>query len=133
MASSFLPRAIHLVKAKEAALPGILNLVIDLVLLTIIAVFFKLVQIYYYSPLKSFPGPLSTNFTDLWRYFKTAGGSIHLVHADLHRKYGPAVRIGPNALSLSDPSLLKLVYNTKNPWKKVSLSSIFQAILITAC
>ncbi|OKL62006.1 hypothetical protein UA08_02919 [Talaromyces atroroseus] len=127
MASSFLPRAVHFVK-ENAVWPGCLNLIVGLVLVTGLAVSFKFVQNYYSSPLKSFPGPLCTNFTDLWRYFKTAGGSVHLVHADLHRKYGPAVRVGPNALSLSDPSLLKLVYNTKNPWKKSNMYKVQESV-----
>lgn len=123
-----LPRVIHFVQEKSliSAWPGCFNLIAGLVLSIAISVCLKLFQNYYYSPLKSFPGPFCTNFTDLWRYVKTAGGSAHLVHAELHRKYGPAVRVGPNVLSLSDPALIKLVYNTKSPWKKVS--SLFKLL-----
>jgi hypothetical protein len=37
----------------------------------------------------------------------------------LHRQYGSVVRIGPNALSISDPSMIRVIYSTRNPWKKV--------------
>lgn len=89
----------------------------------------RLVQIYYFSSVKSFPGPLCTNFTDLWRYIQTAGGQSHRVHADLHRRYGPVVRIGPNTLSISDPVLMKTIYNTKNPWKKSQMYALQQSVL----
>lgn len=31
----------------------------------------------------------------------------------MHEELGPAVRIGPNMISLSDPSLLKMIYSTR--------------------
>lgn len=73
---------------------------------------------FIFSPLKGYPGPLLTNFTDAWRFVTTAKGSVHLTHIELHRKHGRAVRMGPNLLSLLDPNLLKVMYNTSKPWKK---------------
>lgn len=110
-----------LIERVRIAYPGTLNIILCLLLLTFLTLSMKLAQTYFFSSVKSFPGPFCTNFTDIWRYVKTAGGQAHLVHADLHRKYGSVVRIGPNTLSISDPSLMKTIYNTKNPWKKVSL------------
>jgi hypothetical protein len=110
-----------LVERVQIAYPGTLNIILCLLLLTFLTLSMKVAQTYFFSSVKSFPGPFCTNFTDIWRYVKTAGGQAHLVHADLHRKYGSVVRIGPNTLSISDPSLMKTIYNTKNPWKKVSL------------
>jgi hypothetical protein len=104
----------------QSVYPGTLSILPCLLLLTFLTISLRLAQTFYSSSVKSFPGPFCSNFTDIWRYIKTAGGQAHLVHADLHRKYGAVVRIGPNTLSISDPSLLKTIYNTKNPWKKVS-------------
>lgn len=98
-----------------------LNILLCLLLLTLFTISLRLAQSYYSSSVRSFPGPFCTKFTDIWRYNKTAGGQAHLVHADLHREYGAVVRIGPNTLSISDTSLMKTIYNTKNPWKKVSV------------
>lgn len=74
---------------------------------------------YLRSPLKSYPGPAPTSFTNLWRMRDVYRGRCDQTQIALHRKYGPAVRMGPNMLSLSDPSLLSQVYNTKSPWLKV--------------
>jgi hypothetical protein len=46
----------------------------------------------------------------------------HHVVERLHRKYGPVVRIGPNLLSLGDPSLIKKIYKFDDDWVKVSIS-----------
>jgi hypothetical protein len=54
-------------------------------------------------------------------------GRCDVTHNKLHRKYGPAVRMGPNVLSLSDPNLISQVYNTKSPWLKVSSSIVAHA------
>lgn len=74
---------------------------------------------YLRSPLKTFPGPVLASFTNIWRMQDVAKGRCDVTHNKLHRKYGPAVRMGPNLLSLSDPDLISQVYNTKNPWLKV--------------
>ena len=79
---------------------------------------------YLRSPLKSFPGPNLASFTNIWRMRDVAKGRCDITHNNLHRRYGPAVRMGPNILSLSDPDLINLVYNTKNPWLKVRSISI---------
>ena len=77
---------------------------------------------YVRSPLKSFPGPAATSFTNIWRLQDVYRGRCDITQTALHRKYGPVVRMGPNLVSLADPSLISKVYNTKNPWLKVCLS-----------
>lgn len=74
----------------------------------------------FFSPLKSFPGPSAAKITNAWRAIETAKGNIDGSHRALHRKYGDAVRIGPNCISISDPNLIRTIYATKNPWVKVS-------------
>lgn len=37
----------------------------------------------------------------------------------LHNKYGSAVQLGPNLVSLSDPNLLRVLYNTRGDYLKV--------------
>ena len=61
------------------------------------------------SPLKEFPGPITAKFTDLWRFYDYWCCTHTSSHQTLHKKHGPAVRIGPNMISLSDPELLKQV------------------------
>lgn len=47
------------------------------------------------------------------------------LNIDLHRKYGPVVRIAPNEYSLDDPAAVKAIYGlgttfTKGPWYTAS-------------
>ena len=42
---------------------------------------------------------------------------------NLHEKYGPIVRIGPNLLDLDFPELSRVIYNTDGKWVKVSSTS----------
>lgn len=78
---------------------------------------------YFRSPLKSFPGPIATRFTNIWRLMTAFGGQYHITNIELHRRHGPAVRVGPKTLSLSDPALINKAYATRDPWTKVSLQS----------
>ncbi|KAG6017458.1 hypothetical protein E4U43_001143 [Claviceps pusilla] len=74
----------------------------------------------FFSPLRAFRGPVVARFTNFWRAFLTALGNVDSTTRGWHQKWGDAVRIGPNAISLSDPSLIKVVYasTSKNAWKK---------------
>ncbi|KAM0543294.1 hypothetical protein ACHAPJ_012378 [Fusarium lateritium] len=84
--------------------------------------------LYLTSPLKSFPGPFWAKFTDIWRlwdYWKTTQIQSH---QELHKKLGPAVRIGPNMISLSDPGLLKAVYSTRGNFVKSNFYEVADAM-----
>ncbi|KAM0152967.1 hypothetical protein ACHAQE_006419 [Botrytis cinerea] len=73
---------------------------------------------YFTSPLKSIPGPFLAKFTNLWRLIDVYGGRPELTHQLLHQKYGQAVRIGPNVVSLSDPKLIPKIYSLKGEFLK---------------
>lgn len=79
----------------------------------------NLLWTYYNSPLKPIPGPFVAKFTNLWRFFDVWGGRSELTLRMLHQKYGSAVRIGPNVVSLSDPRLIKTIYSTRGEYLKV--------------
>ncbi|KAJ5320398.1 hypothetical protein PENANT_c010G10164 [Penicillium antarcticum] len=78
----------------------------------------RLIWKIFFSRLRSFPGPALAKLTDFWRAFHTYRGRVDQKHVELHRKYGTAVQIGPNCVSISDPSLIRTIYSTRNPWKK---------------
>lgn len=88
-----------------------------------ISLCFYFVWVLVSSPIKDIPGPLAAKCTNLWRFFDTYGGRCELTHRLLHEKYGSAVRIGPNVVSLSDPKLLRTIYNTRGEFLKVCNSS----------
>ncbi|KAJ5133982.1 hypothetical protein N7448_000997 [Penicillium atrosanguineum] len=72
----------------------------------------KLVWDNFLSPLRSIPGPLLAKSTNVWRAYHTHQGCVDRKHVELH------LRIGPNCVSISDPSLIRTIYSTRNPWKK---------------
>ncbi|KAL4788212.1 cytochrome P450 [Aspergillus varians] len=78
----------------------------------------KLIWDAFVSSLRVFGGPLPAKITDIWRAWHAFDGHIDRKYTQLHRQYGSVVRIGPNALSISDPNMIRVIYSTRNPWKK---------------
>ncbi|KAL8383414.1 hypothetical protein RB595_006933 [Gaeumannomyces hyphopodioides] len=64
---------------------------------------------YLSSPLRVVPGPFLAGFTDVWRMLDYRRHSQTRSQQALHQKYGVAVRLGPNTVSLSDPALLRTI------------------------
>lgn len=67
----------------------------------------------YFHPLASIPGPFVPAVTRLyiwyWNFLKD-GVLYHRIE-ELHAKYGPVVRIGPNEIHLSDPDNYDKLYS----------------------
>lgn len=74
---------------------------------------------YFKSPLKQFPGPFLSSFTNIWRFLVVLKGGADREQQRLHRQYGKYVRLGPNCLSISDAGLIKAVYPMRNAFVKV--------------
>jgi len=77
-----------------------------------------LVASYFNSPLKQYPGPFLAKFTNLWRLYHHSQRSFHTELDELHKKYGPVVRVAPNVLDIDYPDLIKSVFNIKGDWRK---------------
>ncbi|KAE8356015.1 cytochrome P450 [Aspergillus coremiiformis] len=106
-----------------------MDLVTKTVLLGVALILFRFLWNYFQSPLKSFPGPFSAKFTNIWRLQEVFRGRCDITHIELHRKHGPAVCMGPNVLSLSDPQLIKQVYSTRDPWLKSDMYNVNDSIV----
>ncbi|KAI8680400.1 hypothetical protein NCS57_00320500 [Fusarium keratoplasticum] len=76
---------------------------------------------FFLSPLKHIPGPFLAKFTDFYRAGLTTRGHVDSTTRGWHKKWGSAVRVGPNAISISDPDLIRVIYTTKNPWRKSNM------------
>ncbi|KAI0313882.1 cytochrome P450 [Amylostereum chailletii] len=63
-----------------------------------------------FHPLAAYPGPLLWRLSSLVLVVVSYHGHRHLILDDLHKKYGPFVRIGPNALSVNSPSASNVIY-----------------------
>jgi hypothetical protein len=75
---------------------------------------------YVRSPLNNIPGPFLAKFTNLWRLCNVLTGHAQRTQKQLHDRYGSAVRLGPNFITLSDPRLVKVVYDARGKFLKVS-------------
>ncbi|KAF5246229.1 hypothetical protein FAUST_1346 [Fusarium austroamericanum] len=94
------------------------SLAISITVFTISSIVVWWVTTYFTSPLRKYPGPGLAAWTNLWRLAVVRKGSYHLKIKELHEKYGPVIRIGPNTLDLDIPDLIKTLYGTDGKWKK---------------
>ena len=87
------------------------------------------------SPIKHIPGPFWAKCTNLWRLLNVYTGHAEKTQRQLHDVLGPAVRLGPNMVSISDPDMINQVYSRKNllrkVWLRPCLGSILQLLIRT--
>ncbi|RMJ17486.1 hypothetical protein BHE90_002916 [Fusarium euwallaceae] len=82
----------------------------------------------YGQGLNNIPGPWLAGFTDLWRLFIVRGRRAQEVHIELHKKYGPMVRLGPRAVSVADPEAIKIIYSPSSGYSKSAFYPVQQAL-----
>lgn len=85
----------------------------------IVAVILHLLRNKYRSVLRDIPGPTIAAYTKLWRLYDVRKGQAHRTAIELHRKYGPLVRIGPNHVSVADSKEIANIYGLKTGFTKV--------------
>ncbi|KAK3956653.1 cytochrome P450 [Pseudoneurospora amorphoporcata] len=79
----------------------------------------------YASPLRKYPGPFLASCSRLWKVLSTARGRTHLDHIDLHRKYGPVVRIAPNEVSVASPEAARTLLSAGKRFFKTPFYGVF--------
>jgi hypothetical protein len=89
------------------------------------ALFLRALYRRYASPLRKYPGPFLASFTRLWKVKSTASGRTHLDHIELHRKYGPVVRIAPNEVSVSSPEAARTLLSAGKRFFKTPFYGVF--------
>ncbi|WAO96068.1 Hypothetical protein NCS54_01372900 [Fusarium falciforme] len=82
----------------------------------------------YGQGLNKIPGPWLAGFTDLWRLCIVRGRRAQEVHIELHKKYGPMVRLGPRAVSVADPEAIKIIYSPSSGYSKSGFYPVQQAL-----
>ena len=88
----------------------------------IIAAIIHVVWTLYISAYRKIPGPFLAKFTDLWRLLSALSRQPEVAQRQLHEKYGPVVRLGPNMISVSDPAMIDEIYSRKTVLNKVRIS-----------
>ncbi|KAF3760962.1 cytochrome P450 [Cryphonectria parasitica EP155] len=70
------------------------------------------------TPLAKVPGPWYSLFTgQVLKYYGVAGKRAKYVH-DLHEKYGPIVRVGPEEVDVADVASVKEIHTVKATYTK---------------
>ena len=79
----------------------------------------------YASPLRKYPGPWLASCTRLWKFISTARGQSNHDHIDLHKRYGPIVRIAPNEVSIASPVAARNVLAAGKRFYKTDFYAVF--------
>ncbi|KAJ2934634.1 hypothetical protein H1R20_g2468, partial [Candolleomyces eurysporus] len=64
-------------------------------------------------PLADYPGPLICKVTKLWGAWVALRGDFHWYVKDLHDRYGPIVRVGPNELSFAEKDAISHILGSQ--------------------
>ncbi|EPE24579.1 Cytochrome P450 [Glarea lozoyensis ATCC 20868] len=70
------------------------------------------------TPLRNVPGPFLASLSNIWLFRQTKTFQRPLIDMELHKRYGPIVRIGPKEVMVSSPSSLKTIYGAGSAFKK---------------
>ncbi|KAJ7463301.1 cytochrome P450 monooxygenase [Mycena latifolia] len=86
--------------------------------------------IYLVDPfgIRKYPGPFLAKFSDAWLGWVSCQGHRSEVIHDLHKKYGPFMRISPSEVSIADPEALGIVYGHGSGTLKSSFYDAFVSI-----
>lgn len=68
--------------------------------------------------LRHFKGPFWAAFSRWWMLRHVGGTRMHLDLREVHDKYGPLARIGPDTLVTSDPDLLRRMLGVRTKYKR---------------
>ncbi|EMC91356.1 hypothetical protein BAUCODRAFT_117766 [Baudoinia panamericana UAMH 10762] len=87
---------------------------------TLVAIFLLSSIVYRTSldSLHAIPGPLICKLTSLWTYYHSYFGDESTRIDELHKRYGPIVRIAPNEVIISDGAALAPIYVEKGGFSK---------------
>lgn len=65
-----------------------------------------------FAPLSKLPGPLYTLFSDVFLMYKEFTAQRRVYIHELHKRFGPVVRLGPNEVSFTSLEALKEIYQS---------------------
>ncbi|KAH7319357.1 benzoate 4-monooxygenase cytochrome P450 [Rhexocercosporidium sp. MPI-PUGE-AT-0058] len=70
------------------------------------------------TPLRKIPGPFMASLSKFWIVNKQRGFKRPLVDINLHKKYGPIVRVAPNEVMVSSPKSFRTIYGAGSHFPK---------------
>lgn len=99
----------------------------DFFLLALALGFIYLVRTRYYHGLSAIPGPFLGSLTSLWKWHLVRREQMPFVTTELHERYGPLVRIGPNHISASSAESIQAIHRARSGFTKVTLPCLSPA------
>ena len=101
------------------------NSLISLAFATLLSLVLRCVYHIYFHPLSHIPGPFLAKYTSLWLYYHAyVGDEASTIH-QLHKTYGPLLRVAPNEVDLSDADAILGIYASKGGFAKASCYANF--------
>ncbi|KAI0543414.1 putative cytochrome P450 [Xylaria curta] len=79
------------------------------ILVTVGKIFYNV----FLHPLRNFPGPITHRMSVIPRAVHQMKGNLPFRVAELHRRYGPVVRVAPNELAFCSPQAWRDIYGHK--------------------
>lgn len=73
------------------------------------------------SPLRRIPGPFLASMTEYWLVLIDLAGLRTLTIHQLHKKYGPVVRVGPHEVSFADQESINEIYSQQTAFMKAKV------------
>ncbi|KAK2604018.1 hypothetical protein N8I77_006979 [Diaporthe amygdali] len=71
-----------------------------------VLIYYATTTVLAWRRLRHFPGPPLASISNLWSFFTVAGGQCHIKITEAQKKYGKAMRIGPDAIMVYDPETI---------------------------
>lgn len=65
-----------------------------------------------FTPLSKLPGPWYSLFSDVFLMCKEFSGQRRVYIHELHKRFGPVVRLGPNEVAFTSLEALKEIYQS---------------------
>ncbi|KAK0755666.1 hypothetical protein N5P37_011778 [Trichoderma harzianum] len=76
---------------------------------------------YFTDPLRNVPGPFIAKLTAAWMlYIDLSGQRSNTIH-NLHKKYGPIVRVSPSEVCFASPAALMEIYGAHSKYPKAAV------------
>lgn len=94
-------------------------------LLFLVVLLTHLIRLYFFHGLSHIPGPPIAKICNIWKLNAALRAKMPRKNIDLHRTYGPLVRIGPNMVSVDDPEALSVIYGFQKVFPKACAPSEF--------
>ncbi|KFY07806.1 hypothetical protein V492_06804 [Pseudogymnoascus sp. VKM F-4246] len=88
-------------------------------------VLYQIVYYRFFHPLSKFPGPFWASVTRLWIAYHNIKEDEPYVEHELHKKYGPIIRITPTLLLVSSAPALPTIYHRQADKTKHYISGSF--------